>query len=62
MDCDKVMVMEAGAMVEFDHPYVLLRNAHGKFTGMVAETGHATYEQLKKVAKDCYEKKFVLSE
>lgn len=56
MDSDKVMVMEAGTIVEFDHPYALLRNPHGRFARMVAETGHSTYEQLKTIAKDCYDK------
>ncbi|KAJ8979911.1 hypothetical protein NQ317_005347 [Molorchus minor] len=55
MDSDKVLVMDSGTMVEFDHPYVLLQNPDGTFSKMVAETGKAMYEQLKKVARISYQ-------
>lgn len=51
MDSDKVLVMDYGQAVEFDHPHVLLKNEQGHFTSMVKETGKVMFEQLKKVAE-----------
>ncbi|KAJ8979912.1 hypothetical protein NQ317_005348 [Molorchus minor] len=39
MDSDKVMVMSAGSMLEFDHPYVLLQNSDGHLYQLVQQTG-----------------------
>ena len=39
IDMDKVMVMDAGRVVEFDEPYILLRNVTGVFYSMVKQTG-----------------------
>lgn len=57
MDSDRVLVMEAGSAVEFDHPHLLLQNESSRFTKMVAETGRGVSDELKKLAKDTYEKK-----
>ncbi|XP_076240264.1 ATP-binding cassette sub-family C member 4 [Calliopsis andreniformis] len=54
MDSDKVLVMEHGKVVEFDHPYILLQNDQGYFTSLVKETGKLMYEQLKNVAEEAY--------
>lgn len=62
MDSDKVLVMESGSMVEFDHPHVLLQNIRGVFTKMVAETGNPMAEQLKKVARENYLQKNKVTE
>lgn len=62
MDSDKVMLMEAGTMVEFSHPHVLLQNHSSKFAKMVADTGRSTSDQLKKIARDCYQRKLSLPE
>ncbi|XP_050309256.1 ATP-binding cassette sub-family C member 4-like [Anthonomus grandis grandis] len=62
MDSDKVLVMESGTMMEFDHPYVLLQNPKSIFYNMVAESGKALSEQLKKVAKDSYQRQSSLPE
>lgn len=40
MDSTKVLVMDAGTVREFDHPYILLQNVDGIFYGMVKETGN----------------------
>ncbi|XP_044316419.1 probable multidrug resistance-associated protein lethal(2)03659 [Drosophila rhopaloa] len=56
MDSDKVLVMDAGRAVEFGSPYELLTAADSKvFHGMVKQTGHATYEDLLKVAQKAFE-------
>jgi len=39
MDSDRVLVMDAGTMVEFDHPHNLLINENGFFYRMVEQTG-----------------------
>ncbi|CAG9859549.1 unnamed protein product [Phyllotreta striolata] len=62
MDSDKVLVMDAGQVVEFDHPHLLLQNPNGIFYKMVAETGKASAEQLRKIAADSYQKFFTLHE
>ncbi|KAK5646964.1 hypothetical protein RI129_005428 [Pyrocoelia pectoralis] len=55
MDSDKVLVMNAGRMVEFDHPYKLLENTNGTFYSMVQQTGPSMANTLTKLAKKCYE-------
>ncbi|CAG9859550.1 unnamed protein product [Phyllotreta striolata] len=62
MDSDKVLVMDAGQVVEFDHPHLLLQNPNGIFYKMVAETGKASAEQLRKIAADSYQKFSTLHE
>lgn len=52
MDSDKVLVMDHGEMLEFDHPYILLQNEKGHFSSMVQETGKLMAEQLKQCAKE----------
>ncbi|KAH8377694.1 hypothetical protein KR093_006671 [Drosophila rubida] len=52
MDSDKVLVMDAGRVVEFGTPYELLTSSESKvFHDMVKQTGKATYENLLQVAK-----------
>ncbi|XP_037871800.1 ATP-binding cassette subfamily C member 4 isoform X1 [Bombyx mori] len=54
MDSDRVMVMDAGRLVEFDHPYKLLSNPDGYFAKMVKETNEKMSQQLYEIAKDTY--------
>lgn len=54
MDSDKVLVMDAGRMVEYEHPHLLLQNSEGYFAKMVAETGPVMETQLKQTAKEAY--------
>ncbi|XP_049855335.1 ATP-binding cassette sub-family C member 4-like [Schistocerca gregaria] len=55
MDSDKVLVMDAGTMMENDHPHILLTNPNGFLSKLVEETGQAMAEQLRNVAKQSYE-------
>lgn len=52
MDSDKVLVMNSGEIVEFDHPYNLLKNKEGFLYKMVKETGQATSYMLHSVAAE----------
>ncbi|EFN78037.1 Probable multidrug resistance-associated protein lethal(2)03659 [Harpegnathos saltator] len=58
MDSDKVLVMDKGRLVEYDHPHILLKNSHSQFTSLVKETGRAMYDQLVKIAKQSYHDKY----
>ncbi|KAF7368865.1 ATP-binding cassette transporter [Mycena venus] len=39
MDADKIMVLDAGRIVEFDSPKALLKNKHGMLRALVDESG-----------------------
>lgn len=54
MDSDKVLVMDKGRMVEFDHPYNLLQNKEGAFYKLVEQTGPATSDVLYRIAEEVY--------
>lgn len=54
IDCDRVMVMEAGETVEFDTPHRLLQNKNGIFYSMVKELGEQEFEHLLQKALDKY--------
>ncbi|XP_038064939.1 multidrug resistance-associated protein 4-like [Patiria miniata] len=51
MDLDKVMVLDAGQLIEFDEPYVLLQTKDSIFSKMVQETGKAEAAKLLQIAK-----------
>uniref|UniRef100_A0A914X1N7 Uncharacterized protein n=1 Tax=Plectus sambesii TaxID=2011161 RepID=A0A914X1N7_9BILA len=55
MDSDRVMVLENGHLMEFDHPHVLLQNENSLFAGLVAETGKSNTHFLKRMAAQTYE-------
>jgi ATP-binding cassette, subfamily C (CFTR/MRP), member 4 len=48
IDSDKILVLNGGTVVEFDHPYRLLKNTNGFFYKMVKQTDHATARLLHK--------------
>ncbi|XP_014208188.1 probable multidrug resistance-associated protein lethal(2)03659 [Copidosoma floridanum] len=54
MDSDRILVMDAGTAVEFDHPHVLLQKESGYLRSMVNETGPAMAEALQEVAERAY--------
>ncbi|XP_066258760.1 probable multidrug resistance-associated protein lethal(2)03659 isoform X2 [Euwallacea similis] len=51
MDSDKVLVMDAGRVVEFGTPFELLQNKYGVFAGMVEQTGRAMADNLLGIAQ-----------
>ncbi|XP_063829398.1 probable multidrug resistance-associated protein lethal(2)03659 [Ostrinia nubilalis] len=54
IDSDKILVLDAGRLMEFAHPHILLQNKKGYFRKMVAETGPAMAPILHKMAADSY--------
>jgi ATP-binding cassette subfamily C (CFTR/MRP) protein 4 len=55
IDSDRVLVLDAGKIIEFDKPYVLLQNNNGLFFKLVKQTGIAMATELFKAAKDAFE-------
>uniref|UniRef100_A0A3B3WBR7 ATP binding cassette subfamily C member 4 n=1 Tax=Poecilia mexicana TaxID=48701 RepID=A0A3B3WBR7_9TELE len=51
IDCDRILVLDAGRIQEYDEPYVLLQNQDGLFYQMVQKTGKAEAASLLQVAK-----------
>ncbi|XP_026807743.1 multidrug resistance-associated protein 4-like [Rhopalosiphum maidis] len=54
MDSDRVLVMDFGKIIEFDHPYSLLKNTDGFFYKMVEQTGKDTAYFLHNVASESF--------
>lgn len=58
MDSDKVLVMSAGKVEEFDHPHLLMQNEEGVLRHLVEDTGRSTSKTLRKMAEENYLRKF----
>jgi len=54
MDSDKILVIDAGTVVEFDHPHNLLKNEDGFFYKMVAQTGRHNAQYLHSIAYEVF--------
>ncbi len=52
MEADKILVMDAGKVVEFAPPLVLLQRPDGYFTSLLKETGTESFNKLKRIAQD----------
>lgn len=61
MDSDKVLVMDEGSAIEFNHPYILLQNQEGIFYSLVKQTGKSMAEHLCKVAEQVRTKYYSLN-
>ena len=61
IDCDVIMVLSQGELVELGHPYELLKHSGGiasnenTFQGMVNDTGPIMAKQLHDLAKISYD-------
>ncbi|XP_018322221.1 probable multidrug resistance-associated protein lethal(2)03659 [Agrilus planipennis] len=58
IDSDKILVMDGGALAEYDHPHVLLKNPKGFFYRLISQMGPVMEQQLHEAARKCYEEKF----
>lgn len=52
MDSDKVLVVDAGEIMEFDHPFELIQKPDGFFKQLLDQTGTSTATALTLVAKE----------
>jgi ABC-type multidrug transport system ATPase subunit len=60
IDCDKIIVLSSGRVVEVGHPHELLQRGGGdlvSFASMVRETGPASAEELASLARRAWEEK-----
>ena len=57
IDMDKVLVMGAGQVLEFDEPYTLLQNRNGDFYSMIEQTGPEFEKNLHALAEAAYVKR-----
>lgn len=57
IESDRVMVMDAGRLVEFSHPYELLKKTNGHFKKLIDQTGPSTADMLTEMAKQNFNKK-----
>jgi len=57
IDSDRVLVLDAGQVAEFDDPVNLLRNEDGIFNSMVKATGKETATKLKLMAIKAHEER-----
>lgn len=56
MDSDRVLVMDAGEVVEFDHAFNLLKKPDGYLRQLVDETDNSTAKHLFHLAKHSFNK------
>ena len=55
IESDRVLVMDAGRLVEFDEPLTLLQNKDGVFRSLVDQTGPAGAEKLFEIAQQAHD-------
>ena len=52
IDYDKILVLDAGEVVEYDHPYKLIENRNSTFYSMCKQTREL--ELLKELSRNAY--------
>lgn len=52
MECDKILVMEDGRVVEFEHPTKLIENKDGYFYSLVNQSGPNSVARLKTMLRE----------
>eukprot|EP00158_Paraphelidium_tribonemae_P009637 Partr_v1_DN28917_c0_g1_i2_m25279 putative ATP-binding cassette, sub-family C (CFTR MRP), member len=52
IDCDRVLLLDAGEILEFDDPVTLLEKEGGSFKDLVDQTGPATAQRLYDMARE----------
>lgn len=57
MDSDKILVLDAGRLIEYDAPYILLQDPEGHLSNLVKMTGKEMAENLKAIAREAYYKR-----
>ena len=56
IDYDRILVLEAGRVVEYDTPARLLRKEGGAFRALVSETGETNADLLQQLAEQAEQK------
>uniref|UniRef100_A0A1X7VWQ1 Uncharacterized protein n=1 Tax=Amphimedon queenslandica TaxID=400682 RepID=A0A1X7VWQ1_AMPQE len=56
MDCDKIMVLDKGELVEYDEPYLLLCESSSYLGQLVDQTGPVNAKKLRDIALVCHQK------
>ena len=57
MDYDKVLVLDAGHIAQFDSPHKLAQDNSGIFAQMLETTGNSMENHLKQIALQSYARK-----
>lgn len=57
MDYDKVLVLDAGRVAQFDAPHNLAQDSDGIFAQMLETTGKSMEQHLKQIALQSYTRK-----
>ncbi|XP_041354291.1 ATP-binding cassette sub-family C member 4-like [Gigantopelta aegis] len=57
MDSDRVLILDAGRIVQFDEPFILLNKKCGMFYDIVQQTGKTESEDLLQVAELAFERR-----
>ncbi|KAI4497628.1 hypothetical protein M0802_007168 [Mischocyttarus mexicanus] len=55
MDSDRILLLDHGEILEYDHPYTLLKNEQGYFYKMAKENGNHVMEQFVVISKQAYD-------